>query len=412
MNLPAVQEIKPTTYTYGGEVMGRLADGRAVFIPLVMPGELVRIRLVEEKRSYARAELVEIVEASPERIQPHCQHFGECGGCHYQHLPYPMQVKIKTEIVRDQLQRIGRIKNPPVETARPSPNPFLYRNHIQFHLNPEGRLGFEASRSNRVVPIQECFLPQEDLVELWPQLLIEPVPGLDRVSLRSTAEEIQLILESEYPEALEFSVEDLPISAVHLGPGGCLVLAGSEVLTFDIKGKSFQVSAGSFFQVNTPMAEAMVVHLLTNLPLTPESTVLDVFCGVGLFSAFLAERVRQVIGIELSESACEDFTVNLDEFDNVFLYEASAEETLSSINFHPDIVVVDPPRAGLGREALDGLLNQEAKWIAYVSCDPSTLARDGRRLVEGGYRLEKVTPFDLFPQTYHIESISLWQREK
>ena len=391
--------------------MGRLEDGRAVFIPLALPGELVHVRLVEEKRNYSRAELVQIVEASPERIEPRCRHFGECGGCHYQQLPYPAQLLIKTEIVRDQMQRIGRFTNPQVEATRPSPNPFQYRNHIQFHLDPEGRLGFEAARSNRVVPIQECHLPQEEIEALWPQLQIEPVPGLDRVGIRSGSGEVQLILESSSPEALEFSVEDLPISAVHLGPGGCLVLAGSETLTFDVLGRTFQVSAGSFFQVNTAQAEAMAVYLLENLPLTPQSTVVDVYCGVGLFSAFLAEKVSQLIGIEVSESACEDFAVNLDEFDNVFLYEASAEETLNSINFHPDVVVVDPPRSGLEREALDGLVMQGAKWIAYVSCDPSTLARDGRRLVENGYRLEKVTPFDLFPQTYHIESISFWQRD-
>lgn len=155
----------------------------------------------------------------------------------------------------------------------------------------------------------------------------------------------------------------------------------------------------------------MVEYLMKNLPITPESTVLDVYCGVGLFSAFLAEKAGQVIGIEDSESACEDFAVNLDEFDNVALYEASADETLPSINFKPDIIVVDPPRSGLGKEALDGLVAQQAGWIAYVSCDPSTLARDARRLEEAKYRLKSVTPFDLFPQTYHIESISLWQRE-
>ena len=391
--------------------MGRLEDGRAVFIPLAMPGELVRIRLVEEKRNFARAELVEIIEASPERIKPRCRHFGECGGCHYQHIPYSLQLQAKEMILRDQLQRIGKIKQPPVEATRPSPDPLHYRNYIQFHLDDQGRLGFEAARSNRVVPIQECHLPQVDIDSLWRQLQIEPVPGLDRVGLRSGYAEQQLILESENPEALEFSVEDLPISAVHLGPGGCLVLAGSQAVTFEILGRPFQVSAGSFFQVNTAQAEAMVIYLLENLPLTSESTVLDVYCGVGLFSAFLAEKVSQLIGIEISESACDDFSANLDEFDHVSLYAASAEEALHSVNFHPDVVVVDPPRSGLGWEALAGLLAQQAACIAYISCDPSTLARDSRRLAEAGYKLLKVTPFDVFPQTFHIESISIWLRQ-
>jgi 23S rRNA (uracil1939-C5)-methyltransferase len=411
MNDAAIHEVRPDIYVYGGEVMGRLVDGRAVFIPLAIPGELVRVRLVEEKRSYVRAELVEVLEASPERIEARCRHFGECGGCHYQHLPYPLQLAAKREILRDQLKRNGKIENPPVAPTVPSTAPFYYRNQIQFHLSQEGWLGFEAARSNRVVPIRECHLPVDSIGTVWPQLQIEPVPGLGRVALRAGADETQLILESSDPQALEFSVEELPISAVHLGPGGCLVLAGSEAVVFEVCERLFQVSAGSFFQVNTSQAEAMVKHLLASLPLTPQSTVLDVYCGVGLFSAFLAQKAGQVIGIEASESACQDFTVNLDEFENVSLYQARAEETLTSLNFNPDVIVVDPPRAGLGRTALDGLLAQRAGLVAYVSCDPSTLARDARRLAEAGYRLVQVTPFDLFPQTYHIESISLWSRE-
>lgn len=410
MNDPAIHVVRPSVYAYGGEVMGRLADGRAVFIPLAIPGELVRIRLVEEKTNYARAELLEVLEASPERIQPRCQHFGECGGCHYQHMPYALQLAAKAEIVRDQLRRIGKIKDPPVAATVPSAAHFHYRNHIQFHLSPAGKLGFEAARSNQVVEIMECHLPEEAIHVLWPQLNIEPVPGLERVALRAGTGEVQLILESSDSDGFEFSVEELPISAVQLGPGGCLVLAGSEGVVIEVLDRAFQVSAGSFFQVNTQQAETMVQYLLQNLPVNPQSTVLDVYCGVGLFSAFLAEKAGQVIGIEASEPACEDFALNLDEFENVALYEASAEETLNSMNFHPDVVLVDPPRAGLGRAALEGVLAQQAAWIAYISCDPSTLARDARRLVEAGYHLEQVTPFDLFPQTYHIESISLWRR--
>ena len=155
----------------------------------------------------------------------------------------------------------------------------------------------------------------------------------------------------------------------------------------------------------------MVEHLLQALPLEPGMTVLDVYCGVGLFSAFLAPRVQRLVGIELSPEACEDFAVNLDAFENVELYEAPAEQVLAGVDFHPDVIVVDPPRAGLGQATLDGLLRQEASHLAYISCDPATLARDAKRLVQGGYRLRQVTPFDLFPQTYHIESISLWENQ-
>ncbi len=403
--------ITPTALAYGGDGIGRLPDGRAVFVPFVLPGERVRVRIIEEKRGHARAELVEILQPAPERVQPRCPHFITCGGCHYQHMPYALQLQAKTDILVDQLQRIGGLTEVPVQPAIPSPQPYNYRNHIQFHLDRQGKLGFQAMRTNAVVPIRECHLPEESLNWIWPQLDIEPGAGQERVSLRSGAgDEVQIILESDQAEPVDFSVEELPVSVVHLGPGGSLVLAGSEHLEMEVLGQTFRVSAGAFFQVNTPMAEAMVKHLLESLPFSGGTTVLDVYCGVGLFSAFIAPRVNRLVGIEVSEVACSDFAVNLDRFDHVELYQAQADEVLSNLKFQPDIIIVDPPRSGLERGAMDGLLAQGATWLGYVSCDPATLARDARKLIQGGYRLEKITPFDLFSQTYHIESISLFTK--
>jgi 23S rRNA (uracil1939-C5)-methyltransferase len=155
----------------------------------------------------------------------------------------------------------------------------------------------------------------------------------------------------------------------------------------------------------------MVTHLLERLPLDLASTVMDVYCGVGLFSAFLAPRVERLIGIETSPLACEDFVVNLDEFDNIELYEASAEQVLPGWEPRPDIILVDPPRSGLALPVVDAILRLSPSVLAYVSCDPSTLGRDAKRLSAGGYHLVRMTPFDMFPQTYHIESISLWEKE-
>lgn len=402
-------EVVTTKLAYGGEALGRLPDGRAVFVPFALPGEKVRIRLVEEKRGHARAELVEVLEPSSKRIAPRCLHFASCGGCNYQHLDYPDQLAAKQDILREQLERIGGLREIPIHTSVASPNAWNYRNHIQFHLTAGGRLGFEAARTNRVIPIQECHLPEAEINAIWPELDIGPIPGLERVSLRQGAQgDVMLVLESSDPQPFELSVEDLAISVVHLGPGGALVLAGSDHLMMEVKGRALRVSPASFFQVNTPQAERMVEYLLEALPLRPGMTVLDVYCGVGLFSAFLAPRVARLVGIEVAPEACEDFSANLDEFEHVELYEAPAEAVLASVDFHPDIIVVDPPRAGLGAPALDGLLRQGAACVAYVSCDPSTLARDAKRLAASGYRLTSLTPFDLFPQTYHIESISLW----
>ena len=404
------QEVEITGMVFGGDGLGRLADGRAVFIPYVLPGERVLVELVEEKRGHARARLVNLLETAETRIHPRCPHFGVCGGCHYQHIPYEEQLRIKEGIVREQLMRIAGIPNPPVQPIVPSPSPWNYRNAVQFHLDPQGRLGFQETGSHRVVAIRECHLPQEAINLIWPQFEIEPLAGLERIDLRAGAgDELLFTLEGDGEEMPEFSV-DFPISAVYLGPAGSMVLAGDDGLVMEVLGKPFQVSAGSFFQVNTPQAGAIVKHLQDHLPLTSETTLVDVYCGVGLFSAFMAPRVKRCIGIELSESACGDFAINLDACDNVELYVGAAETVLPALNLTADVVLVDPPRTGMERNALDAIVAMAPHTLAYVSCDPSTLARDVKRLVATGYQLSEVTPFDLFPQTYHIETVTLMER--
>jgi 23S rRNA (uracil1939-C5)-methyltransferase len=404
-------EIELTSSAYGGESIGRLPDGRAVFVPFTIPGEKARIELVEEKRGYARARLLEVLEPSPQRSTPRCSHFGLCGGCHYQHMPYLAQLAAKTAILRDQLERIGGLKAPLIQPAIASPQEFQYRNHVQFHLTPQGKLGYHRPRSEAVFAIQECHLPEPALNELWPQLDFEALAEIERIGLRLGAEDdIQVILESRNSLPPDLSVVELPISVVHLSPAGAQVLAGSPDITISVLGRLFRVSAGSFFQTNTAIAQAMVEHVLAILALDRTAVALDVYCGVGLFSAFLAPRVERLIGIEVSPSATDDFSANLDEFDNVELYEAPAEIVLPGLDFQPDVILVDPPREGIGRNALDGLLRLASSRLVYVSCDPATLGRDSRRLAAGGYALEQVTLFDQFPQTYHIESISLWSK--
>lgn len=413
MGAARVFELELSTFAYGGEVLGRLPDGRAVFVPFALPGERVRVRLVEEKPRYARAELLEVLEASPFRSSPLCAHFGVCGGCHYQHMPYQKQLEAKAEILRDQLQRIGKISDPPVKPMVASPRDYYYRNRIQFHITGEGRLGFHERLSGQVFPIEECHLPVDSINQVWPRLEVEPIPGLQRVNLRSGGDEdVLIVLESEDPLLPEFSVEELPVSVAHLGPAGIQVLAGSDHVVMEVLGHLFRVSAESFFQVNTPMAEKLVEHLLTYLNLEPNDTVLDVYAGVGLFSAFLAPKVERLVAIEAASIACDDFVVNLEEFDNVALYEGTAEEILPILGVQPRLIVVDPPRSGIDKIALDGILHLDPEGLAYVSCDPATLGRDARRLTVGGYRLIQATPFDLFPQTYHIESVSFWEKTK
>lgn len=405
----SVVQLTITTLAYGGEAMGRLPDGRACFVPFALPGEIVRARITEDRKNFTRAELVEIISPAPERNAPKCAHFGVCGGCHYQHLAYPAQLAAKRDILKDQLQRIGKIPNPNVMEMIPAPAQTRYRNNLQFHLTDTGKPGFmTAGHPPAVFPITECHLPEDSLNDLWPQLEFEPGTGIERVSLRAGLENM-LILESQSLQPPELELEN-EISVIHMAHEHAIIMAGDDHIFITVLDRHFRVSAGSFFQVNTRMAETMIQQVLALIPETT-GTILDVYCGVGLFSAFLAPRCKRLVGIELSASACEDFAANLDAFDHVELYEASAEDVLPTLNTAPDVVLLDPPRAGLEKPALDALLRLQSPLILYISCDPSTLARDAARLLTGGYELEQVIPIDMFPQTYHIESISLFNKK-
>jgi len=330
-------------------------------------------------------------------------------------MAYEAQLKAKAGIVRELLERIGKIPNPTVNPTVASPNQWNYRNNVQFHLTRNGAPGYiHASVGPRspdnVLAIEECHLPEASINALWPDLAFEPDTGVERVSLRAGANDgMLLVLESDSPAPPELELK-AGISVVHVFEDSSIVMAGEDHLTMHVLDRDFQVSDLSFFQVNTGMAEKMVGHLLTRLPILSTTSLLDVYCGVGLFSAFLAPICERIIGVESGRSACNDFMVNLDEFENVDLYEGRAEDVIPHLEIKPEIILVDPPRAGLERAALDGILKLKPGTVGYVSCDPSTLARDAERLINGGYHLMDVTPFDLFPQTQHIESISLFER--
>ena len=396
----------------GGDCLSRLPDGRAVFVPFVLPGETVRVEVVDEKTRYARAKPLEVQTASPERITPRCIHFGECGGCQYQHLAYEQQLALKEDLLRDQFQRIAHIEDPPIQPIVPSPDPWGYRNHVQFHLGKAGELGFIHADGEHLLIIEECHLPRAEINALWPQLELGPESGVYRLGIRQDSfEDIMLILEGDDPEAPEFS-EDIPVSAVYTPPDARLtVLAGDDHLVFTLLGRNFQVSARSFFQVNTVMAEKMIEHLLEKFNLTEETRVVELYAGVGAFSAFLAPKVGHLTAIESSGSACHDFAINLDEFENVSLYEAQAEAVLPTLNMPVDLLVMDPPRSGLAPAVHDALGELLPRQIAYISCDPATLARDVKRILGNGYQLQSITPFDLFPHTAHVETIVLLEKE-
>ena len=248
-----------------------------------------------------------MLRESPKRINPRCPHFMECGGCHYQHLTYADQLALKQEIVTDQLKRIGKIENPPVKPIIGSPLEWNYRNTVQFHLSAIGKPGYQRAGANGVVEIRECHLPLPEINALWPQLELDPETGIQRVSIRCGSDDELLVgLESTSPQPPEFSV-DIPLSVVLLGPDDTLLLSGEDFSLMQVLGRPFKVSAASFFQVNLPQAEAMVKYVLEMLEVDQHSEILDAYCGAGLFSAFLAPKVKSLVGIELAESSCNDF---------------------------------------------------------------------------------------------------------
>ncbi len=402
-----------TTIAHGGAARGR-HEGRGVFVPYALPGETARVEITEDKGRYAFARLVEVLEPSPDRVAPPCPYFGltGCGGCQWQHAAYEAQLRFKAKIVADQLARIGSIADPPVHPTLPDGSGWAYRNHAQFHPAPDGGLGFQGvsvGRPRWVVTVDECPILHPLLPELYGALDFD-LPGLLRLSLRAGTETGETMLIFEMEDDLPPSLEsDLPVSCVLLLSDGLHAnLIGNNHITEIVAGRAYRISAPSFFQVNTPQS-AQLVRLVTEyLDLRGGETVLDGYCGVGLFTAHLAERAGLVIGVELAPAAVADLLENTAEFDNVEVIEGPIEAVLPDLDVPLDAAVVDPPRAGMDRFALDALVARQPARVVYVSCDPATLARDAKRLTRAGYRLVEVQPVDMFPQTYHVESVALF----
>jgi 23S rRNA (uracil1939-C5)-methyltransferase len=405
----AVIKLELESMAHGGDAIGH-HEGRAVFVPLGMPGDVVSVRLEETNRRFVRGQLVEVLRPATERVEPPCRYYGLCGGCQWQHVAYSAQLAFKRQIVLDQLTHLGEQQTPLVHPTLGMENPWGYRNHVQLQVDREGNIGFHALRTHDVVPVEACWITHALLDELWGALDIE-FEGLQGIILRAGihTEEQMVILEGSHPEPPALDL-DMPVSCLYQSSEDeVTVLAGDSVYHEELLGRRYQVSGPSFFQVNTEQTERMIAVVQNYLQMAPHEELLDAFCGVGTFGLALANEAATVVGIESSSWAVKDALANRRE-PNVVMMQGLVEEVLPGMEARFDAVVLDPPRAGCVPHALEAMARCEPKRIVYVSCDPATLARDVKQLAAWGYRLAEVQPIDFFPHTHHIECVARFVR--
>lgn len=407
-----VFEIELTGMAHGGSALGRYA-GRTVFVPYAIPGERVLARPIETRGRAVFAEGIRLLEASADRVYPVCRHFGpgRCGRCQWQHISYDAQLLLKQDVVADQLARIGGFDDADVRPVTPAPLQWGYNYHMTLTIGEDGAFGFPAAGGIGVMQIEECYLMHPDLLALYKALDLE-FGGLRRLTLqRGSDGALMLILALANDEAPELHT-DLPASVnALLSDGEPVNLIGETHTRWAVKDLVFRATAGSAFRPNVPQVAALVNHVLAALNPRSGEAVLDLYAGVGVFSAFVAPQVGLVTAVESFPPAATDAEINLAAADNVDIIEGAVEDVLPVLETVYDAAIVDPPSDGLSLTALSALAALNVPRLVYVSADPATLARDAQRLARHGYALRYVQPVDLAPQTYYIEAVALLKRQ-
>jgi 23S rRNA (uracil1939-C5)-methyltransferase len=427
-----------TALAHGGDGVARLEDGRVAFVRDACPGDRLRVEILQEKDRFVRARSVEVLEPSPDRVEPPCPYFERCGGCQWQHVSYDAQLSAKRSSVSDALTRIGGQDPGRILEPIASPAEYGYRNKIELTVGWDAEAGpgrgmslcYSERGSDELVPVESCLL----LPERWtgaPRALTGAMRYLwgrdglpvQRVGLRVSERtgDVELDLwgppgafpRGSVARVLQDAVDARTVARVLVRDDakrrrirGTEVLAGRGYWSELLASLSFTVSAPSFFQVNTAAADNLVAAVLGAID-GREGLVLDAFAGVGTFSLPAALQGHEVIAVEREKSALHDLARNLEAADAA-AHVIPGDVAYALDELEPvDTAVLDPPRTGLSPEALTAIASLEPGRIVYVACDPATLARDVKRFGESGYALVTAEPVDLFPQTYHVETVAV-----
>jgi 23S rRNA (uracil1939-C5)-methyltransferase len=413
---------------YGGAGLAR-AEGKAIFVPFTLPGETVEAHIVEDKRSFANAELDAVIEASRQRAKPPCPYFGECGGCQYQHATYTKQIALKRSILQETLER-ARLASLP-EIAPVYADPLGYRNRVRLHLQRQPfALCYKRRASHANLPVSHCPIAAPIL-----QQSIEAVMRIGQeFDLAEDFEEIEFFTNeaqsellvslwarrqvnglqhklARFCEALHTEIAALTGATVFVAEKAAssdkkVAEWGTQALTYHAAGHAYRVSIGAFFQVNRFLVDRLVELVVANLS---GKIAWDLYAGAGLFARALSGRFEEIIAVEAATYSAQDLLENASTYKPVksgtldFLRQRTRRREATS----PDLVVVDPPRSGLGSDVTSILTKVRPQTVVYVSCDPATLSRDLHALIESGYQLRTMHMVDLFPQTFHLESVTV-----
>ncbi len=426
-----------------GMGIGRF-HGPAIFIKGALPREIVKAKIIKTHKKYAIGKLLEIIKESPDRISPPCPYFGACGGCSLQHILYKEQLKFKKQRLKDSLERIGGIKNPNIEDVMASPKEFYYRNRGRFHIFWEEnglKLGYFEYNAQNIINIKKCLIVDEEINKILFYLqkhlpeYRKGLGGLYQIAIQSNSRgeiglifmtkednpayrELALALLKNFPKIIYIAANirkaKAPARSITSG-GEWRHLAGDKALNESYNGLSFALSPGSFSQVNRGQTLNLYAKIKEYAALGGEETVLDIYCGVGAIALYLAPFCRRVMGVEESKTAIINAKSNAlaNGIENAEFFAAPAEEILplwAEQGLKPQVIVVDPPRQGCNEAVISAIAAMEPGKIIYVSCDPATLARDLRILNTAGYKIKKTLPFDMFPQTGHVETVVLMSR--